>query len=256
MYPKLTVLETDSNLTPDDRARNYVKRGGTQEPTSPEKKVQEHRESTTLMVFYTSLADVPPSPKEPPPPSEDEIIPDEQAFGELPDHIKVSNSFHVTYQTVVDRESFYRLDKNATTPLSIRNQRLLPTRTHRLANSISPTCLRLSKAHHPSNSRSRRPRRSLQLNLPHRPPHLTSSGQSTCSVNSNNSNNSRLRHHLRCLRCPNSLCLNHRLHKGLTFKISCPSSILKSKCNSRPCYRRLHSHSRELHRISLLSYLN
>lgn len=253
MYPKLTVLETDSNLTPDDRARNYVKRGGTQEPTSPEKKVQEHRESTTLMVFYTSLADVPPSPKEPPPPSEDEIIPDEQAFGELPDHIKVSNSFHVTYQTVVDRESFYRLDKNATTPLSIRNQRLLPTRTHHLANSISPTCSRLSKAHHPSNSRSRRPRRSLQPNLPHRPPRLTSSGQSTCSVNSSSS---RLRHHRRCLRCPNSLCLNHRLHKGSTIKISCPSSMLKSKCNSRPCFRRLHSHSRELHRTSLLSYLN
>lgn len=42
------------------------------------------------MVFYTSLADVPPSPKEPVPPSEDEIVPDEQVFGELPDHVKVS----------------------------------------------------------------------------------------------------------------------------------------------------------------------
>ena len=85
---KLTALETASDLPSEDRSRNYIKRGGTQEPTSPEKKAQEHREATTLMVFYTSLADVPPSPKEPAPPSEDEIVLDEQAFGELPDHVK------------------------------------------------------------------------------------------------------------------------------------------------------------------------
>lgn len=88
-------LEMDIGISPDDRAKNYIKRGGTQEPTSPEKKAQEHREVTTLMVFYTSLADIPPSPKEPPPPSEDEIIPDPQSFGDLPDHVKVSPSFPV-----------------------------------------------------------------------------------------------------------------------------------------------------------------
>lgn len=93
---KLTISETDSDLPSEDRARNYIKRGGTQEPTSPEKKAQEHREATTLMVFYTSLADVPPSPKEPVPPSEDEVVPDEQIFGELPDHVKVSYSSHIS----------------------------------------------------------------------------------------------------------------------------------------------------------------
>lgn len=41
------------------------------------------------MVFYTSPADVPPSPKEPPAPDTDEVVPDEVPFGELPDNIKV-----------------------------------------------------------------------------------------------------------------------------------------------------------------------
>lgn len=41
------------------------------------------------MVFYTSPADVPPSPKEPPVPDSDEVVPDEVPFGELPDNIKV-----------------------------------------------------------------------------------------------------------------------------------------------------------------------
>lgn len=251
--PKLTVLETGSDLTPDDRARNYIKRGGTQEPTSPEKKAQEHREATTLMVFYTSLADVPPSPKEPPSPSEDEIIPDEQAFGELPDHVKVCFPIHVTPQIVSYRESCCRLGKNSTTPLPFLNQRLLPRRARIPANSISPTCSRLSKAHHPSNSNSRCPRPQRYLHpIPSLSPlHLTSSGQSTCSVSSNSS---RLRRHRRCLRCPNSLRLSRSLHKALTFKRSCPSSTLKSKYNSRLWYHRLHSHNRELHRTSLPSY--
>ncbi|BCR84600.1 uncharacterized protein ACHE_20058S [Aspergillus chevalieri] len=87
----------NADITPDDRARNYVKRGGTQEPTSPEKQAQEHREATTLMVFYTSLADIPPSPKEPPPPSDDEIVPDVQQFGELPDHVKARQERYFAY---------------------------------------------------------------------------------------------------------------------------------------------------------------
>lgn len=86
----LTSAEIDlSVIEADDRMRNFTKRGGTQEATSRERQAQEHREATTLMVFYTSPADIPPSPKEPPPPSEDEPKPEEVPFGEPPDHIKV-----------------------------------------------------------------------------------------------------------------------------------------------------------------------
>ncbi|RHZ48883.1 uncharacterized protein CDV56_103618 [Aspergillus thermomutatus] len=77
------------DMTSDDRSRNYIKRGGTQEPTSPEKQAQDHREATTLMVFYTSPADIPSSPKEPPQPDAEEPVTEVTSFGELPDHIKV-----------------------------------------------------------------------------------------------------------------------------------------------------------------------
>ena len=69
---------------------NYIKRGGAQQPVSPEKTAQEHREATTLMVFYTSPADVPPTPKEPPPSDAEESAAEVLSFGELPDHVKVS----------------------------------------------------------------------------------------------------------------------------------------------------------------------
>ncbi|KAL6238287.1 hypothetical protein BDW75DRAFT_228105 [Aspergillus navahoensis] len=81
--------EIDDGETPaETRAANYVKRGGTQQPTSPEAKAQEQREATTLMVFHTSPADVPPSAKEPPPPDSSETEPEVLSFGEPPDHVK------------------------------------------------------------------------------------------------------------------------------------------------------------------------
>ncbi|KAL4866768.1 hypothetical protein BDV12DRAFT_130597 [Aspergillus spectabilis] len=76
------------DVSPEDRARNFMKRIGAQQPTSPEAKAQEHREATTLMVFYTSPADVPSSAKEPPPPDADEVTPEVVIFGELPDLVK------------------------------------------------------------------------------------------------------------------------------------------------------------------------
>lgn len=91
-YPDWTLTGSvidNGEITPDDRARNFIKRGGTQEPESLEKKAQEHREATTLMVFYTSPADVPSTPKEPPPPEAEETAPEVVVFGELPDHVKV-----------------------------------------------------------------------------------------------------------------------------------------------------------------------
>lgn len=85
----LIFLEIDfSVIEAEDRARNYLKRAGSLQPSSPEKQAQEHREATTLMVFHASPADIPPTPKEPPPPSDEEKAPEEMKFGELPDHVK------------------------------------------------------------------------------------------------------------------------------------------------------------------------
>jgi hypothetical protein len=81
----------------EQKGANFIKRGGGQQPFSPEKAAQDHRESTTLMVFYTSPADVPPSPKEPPAPEADEVIPDEVPFGELPDQIKARQERYFSY---------------------------------------------------------------------------------------------------------------------------------------------------------------
>ncbi|KAJ5120181.1 Zinc finger CCCH-type [Penicillium atrosanguineum] len=81
----------------EQKGANFIKRGGEQQPSSPEKAAQEHRESTTLMVFYTSPADVPSSPKEPPAPDAEEIVPDEVPFGEIPDHIKTRQERYFSF---------------------------------------------------------------------------------------------------------------------------------------------------------------
>ena len=48
-----------------DRQKSFIKRGGLLEPESPQKKTEEERQTSTLMVFYSSLGDIPPSPREP-----------------------------------------------------------------------------------------------------------------------------------------------------------------------------------------------
>lgn len=99
LFPYHEPSETDFGEIPDDeRSRNFIKCGGTQLPDSPEKLAQDHREATTLMVFHTSPADIPPSPKEPPPPSEGEPVSEELHFGEPPDHIKARQERY--YSTV------------------------------------------------------------------------------------------------------------------------------------------------------------
>ena len=66
----------------DERNRNYIKRGGKQEPDSPEKVAQEQREQTTLMVVYALPSEIPPSPKEPPAGTDDENYDPPTPFGE------------------------------------------------------------------------------------------------------------------------------------------------------------------------------
>ena len=60
--------------------RNCTTRGGTVEIKSRERAVQEQRELTTLIAFYTSVADVPPSPREPSNPYAGDPV-TEQEFG-------------------------------------------------------------------------------------------------------------------------------------------------------------------------------
>ncbi|KAK8176016.1 hypothetical protein IWX90DRAFT_128954 [Phyllosticta citrichinensis] len=56
-----------ANVPLDEKSRNYEPYGGgALKPESPEKAVQEQHEANTLLVFYTSSADVPPNPREPP----------------------------------------------------------------------------------------------------------------------------------------------------------------------------------------------
>ncbi|OQD89686.1 hypothetical protein PENANT_c002G06485 [Penicillium antarcticum] len=93
-YTGLSGIDFDFEEPKD---QSFIKRGGPQLPTSPEKEAQEHRESTTLMVFYTSPAEMPASAKEPPSPDPDEVEFDEVPFGELPDHIKAREERYYAY---------------------------------------------------------------------------------------------------------------------------------------------------------------
>ncbi|OQD95536.1 hypothetical protein PENVUL_c113G03532 [Penicillium vulpinum] len=90
----LSMIDFDFKESKDD---SFIKRGGPQLPTSPEREAQEHRESTTLMVFYTSPTDMPDTPKEPPTPDPDEIVTDVLPFGELPDMVKVRQERYYSY---------------------------------------------------------------------------------------------------------------------------------------------------------------
>ncbi|KAF7529075.1 hypothetical protein PCG10_008845 [Penicillium crustosum] len=90
----LSMIDFDFEESKDS---SFIKRGGLQLPTSPEREAQEHRESTTLMVFYTSPADMPDTPKEPPTPDPDEVVTEVLPFGELPDMVKVRQERYYSY---------------------------------------------------------------------------------------------------------------------------------------------------------------
>ena len=64
-------------------AKNWTATGGPQEPESNERKIQDQRDSSTLMVVYPDARDIPSTPREPP----NEMIIDytEELFGQ-PDY--------------------------------------------------------------------------------------------------------------------------------------------------------------------------
>ncbi|KAF3038243.1 hypothetical protein E8E11_005884 [Didymella keratinophila] len=74
-----------SVVDPEERKRNYTPYGGGENvPTCPEKEANEQREKDILMVFYTSPADIPPSPHEPPEQTEENTTA-VTTFGSPPD---------------------------------------------------------------------------------------------------------------------------------------------------------------------------
>ncbi|PGH14959.1 hypothetical protein AJ80_05722 [Polytolypa hystricis UAMH7299] len=93
MFPYSKPCEIDfEELDATERARNFSKTGGPNTPNSPEKLAQEQREATTLSVFYTSVSDIPFSPKEPPAADPDEAYDPEVPFGEPEEYVKNRSS--------------------------------------------------------------------------------------------------------------------------------------------------------------------
>lgn len=168
------------------------------------------------MVFHTSPADIPPSPKEPPPPSEGEPVSEELHFGEPPDHIKVRpplsylvSSFQVRLCLTA---AHYRPGKNVITQPSSRIQRLLRNQVL-LTARIFQTYSKLFKMCLNSNRRSRRSCQPSHPNL--RRPCLASSGRSTCSGSNRRSPS--------CPRYPRFQRLSLQPCKALIFSRSLPS---------------------------------
>ncbi|KAL8713761.1 MAG: hypothetical protein Q9220_002287 [cf. Caloplaca sp. 1 TL-2023] len=75
----------------DEVERNYTSRAGKMKAESEEKAIQEQREMSTLLVVYTSPADIPPSPREPLEQDPDDFSP-EQSFGAPADETKSRES--------------------------------------------------------------------------------------------------------------------------------------------------------------------
>ena len=80
-----------SLIESEERERNCSTRGGLVEVKSRERAVQEQRELSTLMVVYTGMGDIPPSPREPLDPYSGEYS-QELMFGDPSEKTKVVNS--------------------------------------------------------------------------------------------------------------------------------------------------------------------
>lgn len=81
-----------SGVTDEDRDRHYRTRGGIREldATSTEREMQKNREDGTLMAMYSTLSDIPPTPREPIEGIKIEWAPETQ-FGDPGDLTRVSN---------------------------------------------------------------------------------------------------------------------------------------------------------------------
>ena len=86
---RLHLVVVDFNdIPPAEQERNYSARGGKISAESEDKALQEDRETKTLIVTYTALSDIPPSPREPIDQDPDDFNP-EQSFGAPAEETKV-----------------------------------------------------------------------------------------------------------------------------------------------------------------------
>ena len=81
-----------STIDEQELARNYTNRGGKLEIRSEERVVQEQRELSTLLAFYTNLSDIPASPREPNDAFAGELA-KEESFGPPTEETKVGFEF-------------------------------------------------------------------------------------------------------------------------------------------------------------------
>ncbi|KAL8647878.1 MAG: hypothetical protein Q9226_006247 [Calogaya cf. arnoldii] len=88
----------DLNEIPQaEHERNFSARGGKIPAESEDKALQEERETKTLMVTYTIMSDIPPSPREPIDQDPDDFNP-EQSFGAPADETKARESRYYAVQ--------------------------------------------------------------------------------------------------------------------------------------------------------------
>ena len=76
--------------------KGFIKRGGRNEVNSPESKMQQQREASTLMVVYTRQSDIPPTPREPSGLQPVHLLPSSDRFGEPRSLTRVCISVHFT----------------------------------------------------------------------------------------------------------------------------------------------------------------
>ncbi|KAI4272610.1 MAG: hypothetical protein L6R38_006561 [Xanthoria sp. 2 TBL-2021] len=86
-----------SDIPPAEHERNYSARGGKIAAESEDKALQEDRETKTLIVTYTTISDIPPSPREPIDQDPDDFNP-EQSFGAPADETKARESQYYAAQ--------------------------------------------------------------------------------------------------------------------------------------------------------------
>ncbi|KAL8999544.1 MAG: hypothetical protein Q9169_001632 [Polycauliona sp. 2 TL-2023] len=86
-----------SDIPQAEQERNFSARSGKISAESEDKIVQEEREAKTLMVTYTVMSDIPPSPREPVDQDPDDFNP-EQSFGAPADETKARESRYYAAQ--------------------------------------------------------------------------------------------------------------------------------------------------------------